>query len=582
MKERHRYMKRNLLSVCSSALLVLGLSFAGVTAASAEDVVTPEAVASEVATDTAPATEVAPEVVATTPVEAEATSTEAPVAEVGATADVSVAADTGPPVVANTATTTAPKYHAVLWEAALNLTPKFPQKLASPSSHVVTDSKDIHQLDAFATKCHTTYQFDLYANDASTDKLIASGVLNGGDESWPKGEDQVYTTFTTDPCAPPVVKACPTITDGGTSTNLNANGWTFTETRATGHNEYVKGGIHVFTESNASTDKAAGYHALNTTISGLGKPSIEFGATLGVKPGLQIVLSPYQILVSEPDSYGDNFWSNKPYAGVPAGMGYAAYGTLDQFLAAKDSTVTAIGYSLGSGVKGDAVIKSITGGCVNFKFDHEEKVVTPEKPPVEVVSVPVTTHDCTTVTDTITTTTTTTDWVLVDNKWVKGTPVVTTEVTTIAGNPADCPVVVPPAEPKCDDLTQSEAQDLFNSDKDKYGYLDGDHDGIACESSPVTPPEQPTYPENPAPTPETPVYVPAPPAATPTPVATPTPSATPAPVAAQKVASTDSLAYTGIEAVPTLVWGLLLVILGALIFVSFKAVQWSNKNKSTN
>jgi LPXTG-motif cell wall-anchored protein len=152
-------------------------------------------------------------------------------------------------------------------------------------------------------------------------------------------------------------------------------------------------------------------------------------------------------------------------------------------------------------------------------------VVVPEKPAPVVESVTTTTHDCTTVTDTLTTTTTTTDWVLDTeaNVWVKSDAVVTTEVTQIAGNPEECPVVTPEE------------------------------------------PEQPTYPENPTPVePEvvTPVTV--------TPVA-----ATVAPVKAAPVASTERLASTGSDITgPGLIGGLLLAAgLGALAWSRRKAVQ---------
>jgi hypothetical protein len=57
-------------------------------------------------------------------------------------------------------------------------------------------------------------------------------------------------------------------------------------------------------------------------------------------------------------------------------MGYTSFGTLNDYLAANpDARVLAIGYSLGSGVLGDAVISQITAGCVNYLFD-----VPPPKP----------------------------------------------------------------------------------------------------------------------------------------------------------------------------------------------------------
>lgn len=55
-------------------------------------------------------------------------------------------------------------------------------------------------LDQYAQLCGTFYQSDLYANDARTKALIAKGILNGGDESWPDNGTQRYDTLTTQPC----------------------------------------------------------------------------------------------------------------------------------------------------------------------------------------------------------------------------------------------------------------------------------------------------------------------------------------------------------------------------------------------
>ena len=104
------------------------------------------------------------------------------------------------------AAATAPSYWAALWEASPNLQPKFPQTLVANTP--LTTSTDVHQLDSAATKCGTTYQFDLYAYDKLTNALITKGVLNGsGDESWPGGsyQPQFSNVFTTAACPPPPV-----------------------------------------------------------------------------------------------------------------------------------------------------------------------------------------------------------------------------------------------------------------------------------------------------------------------------------------------------------------------------------------
>lgn len=106
-----------------------------------------------------------------------------------------------------------PGYVLVLWQNAAG-SPKFPQYLVSATKTTRTDVKTA--LRAAATKCGTFYQSDLYADDARTAALVAKGVLNGGDESWPLNPDGTlnmrYDTFTTEPCppyTPPVLNCQP-------------------------------------------------------------------------------------------------------------------------------------------------------------------------------------------------------------------------------------------------------------------------------------------------------------------------------------------------------------------------------------
>jgi LPXTG-motif cell wall-anchored protein len=73
----------------------------------------------------------------------------------------------------------------------------------------------------------------------------------------------------------------------------------------------------------------------------------------------------------------------------------------------------------------------------------------PEKPQPIVVQSQKSNVDCSTKERTITTTTTTTDWVLNAAKtaWIKGTPVVTTTVSSVATTAQECPTTTPTPSP---------------------------------------------------------------------------------------------------------------------------------------
>lgn len=159
----------------------------------------------------------------------------------------------------------------------------------------------------------------------------------------------------------------------------------FSDTRRDGRNELGPDGLHVYTLGNQdsdghqNTDKAAGYHVLSTPIplAEVGQPSMELadGAS-GVLPGLQLGIDRDGdgtwdgYLVNEGDIYGHgNWWVNKDYFGVSNGGGYTSLGTLDDYLTANpNAKVLSFGYSLGSGVQGDATIRSITFGDTVYDF----------------------------------------------------------------------------------------------------------------------------------------------------------------------------------------------------------------------
>lgn len=164
------------------------------------------------------------------------------------------------------------------------------------------------------------------------------------------------------------------------------------QTRATGHIDFTKFGLHVWTEGATSTDKAAGYIAVDYPLSEVGEPSLEwlYNEPLHLmKPGLQIMIDKEAdgdydgILVGEPWAYGDDWWSGS--AGLtdsglncPSGCGSTNSGTLDEWRTAYPSAhVLAVGFSLGSGAHGNGTLTAMTYGDTRYEFSNVEPVVTP-------------------------------------------------------------------------------------------------------------------------------------------------------------------------------------------------------------
>lgn len=156
------------------------------------------------------------------------------------------------------------------------------------------------------------------------------------------------------------------------------------DTRATGHYDVVATGLRVWTEGATSTDKVAEYVDTNVPLAHAGEPSMVYTPTSGTTPpGFQLVVdfdndgTADGILVGEPTYYGDDWWLSNGSAqfvkdGAPShtgGSGSANHGTLEQWRAAfPNAVVKAFGFSLGSGVKGDGVINSMTFAGDTYTF----------------------------------------------------------------------------------------------------------------------------------------------------------------------------------------------------------------------
>ncbi|MFM9877011.1 MAG: hypothetical protein ACKVOG_04065 [Rhodoglobus sp.] len=182
-------------------------------------------------------------------------------------------------------------------------------------------------------------------------------------------------------------QACTSTEFGGKATNLDSNGWDFSQSRSGGHQEYVGSGLRIYTDAADYNGKSAGYVATPTlNLEAVGTPVLNFTNTSGgAEPGINLSLIVNGVwqgnLVKEP--LFPQWWLGKAVPGMPAGPnpGYQkAYGSLEDFLFAYgqlgytggDVKVVAIGFSLGSGAKGDGIITSITAGCVNYTFGSEE------------------------------------------------------------------------------------------------------------------------------------------------------------------------------------------------------------------
>ena len=169
---------------------------------------------------------------------------------------------------------------------------------------------------------------------------------------------------------------------GGVVHTTNLSTWNLTETRTAGSNELVANGLHVKTVPSTGSyanefSKAAGYYATsNLPLADINSAAINFASFSGIRPSLQIGVdrdgngSWDGYLVYEPWSYGDGqYWTNKAGFGVPEGLGYPSLGSLAQYKAANpNAKVTSIGYSLGSGVVGDATITSLVVGATTYTF----------------------------------------------------------------------------------------------------------------------------------------------------------------------------------------------------------------------
>lgn len=190
-------------------------------------------------------------------------------------------------------------------------------------------------------------------------------------------------------CVPPVLNVqCEVFSDGGTSTNQNANGWVIYDTRSAGHAEYVDGGLHVYTDDASSNAKVSWAHAANIPLKDVGQLSVDYTNNepgwFAYEPGLNLFVDITDDGVSDgtlvyEEVYGQDLWVTNGSALAlkdaslhTGGNGSANHGTINHYLTTfPDATVVGFAFSLGSGVHADGVLHSINFGCATYSFDYE-------------------------------------------------------------------------------------------------------------------------------------------------------------------------------------------------------------------
>ena len=272
----------------------------------------------------------------------------------------------------------------------------YPQRGVAQYKGEATPTLDV----AVPTTCGTQYQVDVYVqvngvvdNTAALDALFATGLAGpnaaqDGKYLAPGGLGQAWKFVKNADCVtpPPTVQACTTY---GSVVSHDLTGWNTSDTRATGHYAVTADGLHIWTEGATSTDKVAAYYPTDFALAHAGTEtvgaSLDYTSTTGIAPGLQQVVdfnndgTPDGILVGEAVYGGTDWWlSNSgtlpgsptlPASMTTGGFGSARHGTLNDWLALyPNAHVLAVGFSLGSGVHADGIVKRITLGCVNYTF----------------------------------------------------------------------------------------------------------------------------------------------------------------------------------------------------------------------
>jgi hypothetical protein len=297
-------------------------------------------------------------------------------------------------------------YETVVWSMPApnnGSSATYPQLGVSQYKNEATQTLDV----AVPTTCGTQYQVDVYLqingsvdNTAAIDAMFQNGLAgpNGAqDGRYLAGQSgnpgvgglgYAWKFVKNADCVtpPPTVQACSSY---GSVVSHDLTGWDTSDTRATGHYAVTVGGLHIWTDGATSTDKVAAYYPTDFALAQAGTEtvgaSLDYTATTGIAPGLQQVVdfnndgTPDGILVGEAVYGGTDWWLNSsgtlpgsptlPASMTTGGSGSARHGTLNEWLALyPNAHILAVGFSLGSGVHADGIVKRITLGCVNYTF----------------------------------------------------------------------------------------------------------------------------------------------------------------------------------------------------------------------
>lgn len=155
-------------------------------------------------------------------------------------------------------------------------------------------------------------------------------------------------------------------------------------TTVTGH-EWIEGDGVLSVPGDWATQSIA-IPAAVSTLSDIGTV-LDVTATETQYLGLHIDTAEGTIVFEEEPSYGGNLWSTSEWFGVEAGMGYAAFGSIEEFIAYNgDVAVTGIRLLYTHPEASSTTVESVTIGCTTFTFvaplPEDEAIFGPWSEPV--------------------------------------------------------------------------------------------------------------------------------------------------------------------------------------------------------